>query len=419
MTEEDKKQNTTQDICEAISAYWSSQEDQEIVQTYGLLLKKATDEGHYLTLQTASEDQSSIPKDDFGRLECKDLEVLLQEQWSLFAWQNPESLMGTSRFNEQIKVTELLRTKDLILRLYVCQPGLKLPQHAKTARELIQILTIKQGQCKASAKIGPIEEWVKDVTKTFYEFLPTAPQVIHVGNEGPLLYLSLWDIRECEEAEPTKFWFSNLTKGDSYSEDIMAIQNVEEYYNKMASDYEESMFGWGYCMPEALSDALVKHGGLKMEASILDLGCGNGLCGQALFNRGIEDINGLDFSSEMLKQCAKRACYTTLQKHDLFQPLPFENDQFDCLLSVAVTTYLNPSVLELWLKVAKPGGLISFTHKTSVWPEWEAEQDRLETQAQWKKVWVSHPIPYLPSLKEQRGDEPCKEMAKVYIYKKL
>ena len=45
--------------------------------------------------------------------------------------------------------------------------------------------------------------------------------------------------------------------------------------------------------------------------------------------------------SEMLKQCAKRACYTTLQKHDLLQPLPFENDQqFDCLLSVAVTTYL-------------------------------------------------------------------------------
>ena len=94
--------------------------------------------------------------------------------------------MGTSKFNEQIKVTELLRTKDLILRLYVCQPGLKLPQHAKTARELIQILTIKQGQCKASAKIGPIEEWVKDVTKTFYEFLPTAPQVIHVrGNNNP------------------------------------------------------------------------------------------------------------------------------------------------------------------------------------------------------------------------------------------
>ena len=76
----------------------------------------------------------------------------------------------------------------------------------------------------------------------------------------------------------------------------MAIENVQDYYNKMASDYEESMFGWGYCMPEAIADALVKHGGLKMEASILDLGCGNGLCGQALFNRGLQDLNGLDFS---------------------------------------------------------------------------------------------------------------------------
>ena len=45
--------------------------------------------------------------------------------------------------------------------------------------------------------------------------------------------------------------------------------------------------------------------------------------------------------SEMLKQCAKRACYNTLQKHDLLTPLPFKDNQFDCLLSVAVTTYLS------------------------------------------------------------------------------
>ena len=64
----------------------------------------------------------------------------------------------------------------------------------------------------------------------------------------------------------------------------------------MASDYEDSMLGWGYSMPEAIADALVKHGQLTKEASILDLGCGSGWCGQALFNRGIEDLNGVDFS---------------------------------------------------------------------------------------------------------------------------
>ena len=80
---------------------------------------------------------------------------------------------------------------------------------------------------------------------------------------------------------------------------------------------------------------------------------------------------------------------------------------------------LDPTVLSLWLKVAKPGGLLSFTHKTSVWPDWEEEQDRLEEAGLWKKIWVSNAIPYLPSLKEAGGDEPCTEMAKVYIYKKI
>lgn len=140
----------------------------------------------------------------------------------------------------------------------------------------------------------------------------------------------------------------------------------------------------------------------------------------------------------MLKQCTKRAIYKLLQKHDLFTALPFNDNKFDCLISVAVTTYLSkfrifdtqsydfsngqslePEVLRLWLKVAKPNGLIAFTHKTSVWPEWEIEQDQMESEGLWKKVWVSHPIPYLPSLKEAGGDQPCQEMAKVYIYKKL
>ena len=78
----------------------------------------------------------------------------------------------------------------------------------------------------------------------------------------------------------------------------------------------------------------------------------------------------------------------------------------------------DPSVLKLWLRVAKPGALISFTHKTSVWPEWEKEQDEMEESALWKKLWISEPIPYLPSLKED-DTEPCEEMAKVYIYQKL
>ena len=115
------------------------------------------------------------------------------------------------------------------------------------------------------------------------------------GDDSPLLYLSFWE-RPPSSPSDVKFWFSDIGSGDGYSTDIMAIQNVESYYNKMATDYENSMFGWGYCMPEAIADALVKHGGLNQDAEVLDLGCGNGLCGQALLNRGVENLNGIDFS---------------------------------------------------------------------------------------------------------------------------
>ena len=91
------------------------------------------------------------------------------------------------------------------------------------------------------------------------------------------------------------------------------------------------------------------------------------------------------------------------------------------------------------MDVCKPGGIVVFTHKTSIWDEWEKEQvregegrpccshhtthgifqHRLEAEeARWKKVWeLDPPIPYLPSLATNEGIS--KEMAKIYIYKKI
>ena len=73
-----------------------------------------------------------------------------------------------------------------------------------------------------------------------------------------------------------------------------------------------------------------------------------------------------------------------------------------------------------WIRVAKPNGLIVFSHKSSVWPSWEPEQAILEQEKKlWTKIWVCDPpIPYLPSLKTD-GENACQEMTKIYIYKKL
>ena len=76
----------------------------------------------------------------------------------------------------QIKVAQLFRSENLVLRLFYIEAGVKLSQHAKTARELLHVLS----PAASKAKIGPIDEWIAEVSKRFYEFLPTAPQVIQV-----------------------------------------------------------------------------------------------------------------------------------------------------------------------------------------------------------------------------------------------
>ena len=53
----------------------------------------------------------------------------------------------------------------MTLRLFHFEAGVKLPQHAKTAKELLHVLSANK------AKIGPIDEWIKDVSNKFYAVL--------------------------------------------------------------------------------------------------------------------------------------------------------------------------------------------------------------------------------------------------------
>ena len=49
----------------------------------------------------------------------------------------------------------------------------------------------------------------------------------------------------------------------------------------MSNEYEYVVRSWGYNMPEAMIDTLITHGNIETGNlySILDLGCGDGLCG--------------------------------------------------------------------------------------------------------------------------------------------
>ena len=82
------------------------------------------------------------------------------------------------------------------------------------------------------------------------------------------------------------------------------------------------------------------------------------------------------------------------------------------------SSFADAKVLTEWIRVAKVGGIIAFTHKATVWPKWEEQQEKLLQGQAWNVVYTSEPVDYLPTLK-LKGKEYLDEKAKIYVFKKL
>ena len=51
------------------------------------------------------------------------------------------------------------------------------------------------------------------------------------------------------------------------------LQSVETYYDKLAQDYDTAVRAWGYCLPEATVEALLKYAGLQQNVRKLSWKC--------------------------------------------------------------------------------------------------------------------------------------------------
>jgi len=203
----------------------------------------------------------------------------------------------------------------------------------------------------------------------------------------------------------------------------------EEYYNEMAKDYDYVLSMWKYDMPQQVSEVISKsisNGDLHAIIAkgetlrVLDCGCGTGLVAVALKSALSSTINffitGVDISEEMLERAKTRNIYAELTKTDLNKNgLPFDENSFDVLTCVGTTTYLEPEITTSeWLRVTKPGAVITFTHKTSVWPIWEKLQEQLVKEGKWELLWVSDELPYIQEVEEYE-----EVRAKIYAYRKI
>ena len=104
---------------------------------------------------------------------------------------------------------------------------------------------------------------------------------------------------------------------------------------------------------------------------ILDAGCGGGWYAEQLLKRGA-DVDAIDGSAVMVEHAKSRLAAQvtsdprgrlTIQQADLADPLPFDDDRFDGVVSPLVLHYLadwRPTLRE-FARVLKPGGWLLFS----------------------------------------------------------
>lgn len=103
--------------------------------------------------------------------------------------------------------------------------------------------------------------------------------------------------------------------------------------------------------------------------SVLDAGCGTGLVGALLKNRGFADIHGIDYSAGMLAEATKKSIYSSLEQADMNRPLPLNSDIYDAVTCVGTFTgsHVKPEAFRELARVTKPGGILSCTVRTDYW----------------------------------------------------
>ncbi|WP_227396225.1 class I SAM-dependent methyltransferase [Jeotgalibacillus aurantiacus] len=138
----------------------------------------------------------------------------------------------------------------------------------------------------------------------------------------------------------------------------------EESFDQLAQAYDQevdhaSPFNTHYERPAMMKELPDDLTGL----SVLDAGCSAGWYAEQLVERGAE-VTGIDVSSEMVKAAKNRLKdHASFLQHDLTQPLPFEDESYDVVISSLTLHYLEDwnRIMGEVRRVLKPGGTFLFS----------------------------------------------------------
>ena len=116
---------------------------------------------------------------------------------------------------------------------------------------------------------------------------------------------------------------------------LQSVDDVKDLYRDWAETYDMGFsMSQGYQIPREVALAFVCAGG---GGPVLGVGAGTGLVGEQLQTLGINDIDGVDLSAEMLKVAEIKGHYRDLLNADVTQPLP-NNPRYAGIVSAGTFT---------------------------------------------------------------------------------
>ncbi len=138
-------------------------------------------------------------------------------------------------------------------------------------------------------------------------------------------------------------------------------QEVRQLYKQWSTSYDEDLESFGYVAP-AIATSMFARIVDDKQSKIHDAGCGTGLVGGLLGDLGYRDIDGSDFSTDMLKKAEMTGCYSDLIEADYSQPLTMPDNCYDAVISIGVYSQrFKQWFIPEMLRIVKPGGYFLFT----------------------------------------------------------
>jgi predicted TPR repeat methyltransferase len=171
-------------------------------------------------------------------------------------------------------------------------------------------------------------------------------------------------------------------------------ENIAEHYDELSNHYEDIYLMVGYHDPLKCAELTKEIFGENTEdKQIFDMGCGTGLVGQYLKERGFKHVVGVDASKGMLEKAKEKESYSELKELFLGLPDTFPQEyrnRFDAITAAGILAegHLDNKVFDEMILALKTGGYAIFATRTMYLEQYSYAQGikKLEDDAKWKLV---------------------------------